>query len=124
MDERDTHDPLRDLGRRLDRARQRSGNAPAGAPSEDGAGASRKALALGLRIGLELVVAVFVGVALGWAFDRWLGTGPWGLIVFLFLGFAAGVMNVFRVALRMERAAGFGPPPSAKPKADWDDDED
>lgn len=123
MDERDARDPLRDLGRRLDQARQRSSSAPR-PPSEDGAGASRKALALGLRIGLELVVAVFVGVALGWAFDRWLGTGPWGLIVFLFLGFAAGVMNVFRVALRMERAVGFGPPPSAKPKAGWDDDED
>jgi ATP synthase protein I len=122
MDERDAQDSLRDLGRRLDRARQRSGDAPAGGPSEDGAG--RNALALGLRIGLELLVAVFVGAALGWAFDRWLGTGPWGLIVFLFLGFAAGVLNVFRAALGVERAVGFGPPPSAKPKAGWDDDDE
>jgi len=124
MDERDAHDPLRDLGRRLDEARRRGGKAPTSAPAEGDAGASRNALALGLRIGLELVVAVFVGVALGWAFDRWLGTEPWGVIVFLLLGFAAGVTNVFRVALRMERAVGFSPPPDAKPKAGWDDDEE
>jgi ATP synthase protein I len=30
--------------------------------------------------------------------DRWLKTSPWGLIVFLLLGFAAGVLNVVRAA--------------------------
>jgi ATP synthase protein I len=123
MDERDTHEPLRDLGRRLDRARHGGGTA-ADAPARGEDGESRTALALGLRIGLELLVAVFVGVALGWAFDRWLGTAPWGLIVFLLLGFAAGVTNVFRIALRIERAVGFGPPPGVKPKTEWDEDEE
>ena len=39
-----------------------------------------------------------MGAMLGWLLDRWLGTSPWGLIVFLLLGFAAGVLNVMRAA--------------------------
>ena len=35
---------------------------------------------------------------MGWLLDRWLHISPWGLIVFLLLGFAAGVLNVMRVA--------------------------
>jgi ATP synthase protein I len=34
----------------------------------------------------------------GWLLDRWLHISPWGLIVFLLLGFAAGVLNVMRAA--------------------------
>jgi ATP synthase protein I len=39
-----------------------------------------------------------VGAGIGWLIDRWLGVSPWGLIVFLLLGFAAGVLNVMRSA--------------------------
>jgi ATP synthase protein I len=39
-----------------------------------------------------------VGAAIGWLLDRWLGISPWGMIVFLLLGFAAGVLNVMRAA--------------------------
>ncbi|MDR3372677.1 MAG: AtpZ/AtpI family protein [Ancalomicrobiaceae bacterium] len=48
------------------------------------------------KIASEFVAGVVVGAALGWFFDRWLGTSPFGLIVFLLLGFAAGVLNVLR----------------------------
>jgi ATP synthase protein I len=41
---------------------------------------------------------VVVGVLIGWALDYWLGISPWGMIVFLLLGFAAGVLNVMRSA--------------------------
>jgi ATP synthase protein I len=41
---------------------------------------------------------VVVGAGLGWLIDRWLGISPWGLMVFLLLGFAAGVLNVTRSA--------------------------
>src|SRR5215475_11617872 len=44
------------------------------------------------------VAGVLVGAAIGWLLDRWLGISPWGLIVFLLLGFAAGVLNVMRAA--------------------------
>jgi ATP synthase protein I len=53
-------------------------------------------MAHGLRLSTELVAGVLVGAGLGWALDRWLGISPWGLIVFLLLGFAAGVRNVVR----------------------------
>jgi ATP synthase protein I len=53
-------------------------------------------LARGLRLSTELVAGVLVGAFVGWALDRWLGISPWGLIVFLLLGFVAGVRNVVR----------------------------
>jgi ATP synthase protein I len=53
-------------------------------------------LARGLRLSTELVAGVLVGAGIGWGLDRWLGISPWGLIVFLLLGFAAGVVNVVR----------------------------
>ena len=46
----------------------------------------------------EFVAGILLGAAIGWLIDRLLGTSPWGLIVFLLLGFAAGVLNVARAA--------------------------
>jgi len=54
--------------------------------------------ARGFRLSSELVAGVVVGAGIGWLIDRWLGVSPWGLIVFLLLGFAAGVLNVMRSA--------------------------
>jgi ATP synthase protein I len=56
------------------------------------------ALARGFRLSTELVAGVLVGAFIGWVLDRWLGISPWGMIVFLLLGFAAGVINVMRAA--------------------------
>lgn len=55
-------------------------------------------MARGFRLSTELVVGVLVGAGIGWLIDRWLGISPWGLILFLLLGFAAGVLNVMRAA--------------------------
>lgn len=65
---------------------------------QDTAQARASAMAVGLRLSSELVAGVLVGAALGWGFDRLLSTSPWGLIVFLLLGFIAGVINVMRAA--------------------------
>jgi ATP synthase protein I len=59
-----------------------------------------------MRLSTEFVAGVIAGALLGWLIDRWLGTSPWGLIVLLMLGFAAGVMNVMRAAGMLG-----GPPP-------------
>jgi ATP synthase protein I len=48
------------------------------------------------KIASEFVAGVIVGGGLGWVIDRALGTAPWALIVFVLLGFAAGVLNVLR----------------------------
>src|SRR5215472_10465834 len=82
------------LGAEIDKARRDRLRQEATGPT----GPPRGALGLGLRIAIELVAALCVGLALGWLFDRALGTRPWGLIVFFFLGATAGMLNVFRAA--------------------------
>jgi ATP synthase protein I len=86
---------LRRLGERLDQVGPRRPIEPGSASrsSTDMSGFAR-----GMRLSAELVGGVVVGFLLGWLIDRWLGTSPWGLIVFLLLGFAAGVINVMRSA--------------------------
>jgi ATP synthase protein I len=58
-----------------------------------------------LKVGSEFIAGVLVGVALGWGLDSVAGTSPWGLIVFLMLGFAAGVLNVIRGSASMNTSA-------------------
>jgi len=124
MSEGGPPDPLARLGERLDKAR-----APRrGEPTPDsGDPALQQGVGLGLRIGVEFVVAVVVATGLGWALDRWLGTRPWGTIVLFFLGVAAGMVSVYRAVTgiktvvgyrRLDEAAG---PERAKRK--WDDEE-
>ena len=67
------------------------------AGSGDGS-ARASAMALGFRLSSELVAGVLVGALMGWGFDRLLSTSPFGLIVFVLLGFTAGVVNVIRSA--------------------------
>ena len=51
-----------------------------------------------LRLSSEFIAGVLGGALIGWVIDEFAGTRPWGLIVFLLLGFAAGVLNVLRSA--------------------------
>ena len=95
MSEGGPSDPLARLGERLAKAQQE--RAQGQAPRDD-ITSTRSGLGLGFRIGIELVAALCVGLALGWVTDRLLGTAPWGLIVFFFLGAGAGTLNVFRAA--------------------------
>jgi ATP synthase protein I len=95
---------LGSLDRRLSKIRdsRKTGTDQAGGQSEDGA-ARASAMALGFRLSSELVAGVVVGAAIGWGFDRLLSTSPFGLIVFVLLGFIAGVVNVVRSAGRISR---------------------
>src|SRR5437660_10563956 len=93
MSEGGPPDPLARLGERLDKARAGRGGAPV--VVSDNA-AMQQGVGLGLRIGIELVVAVGVATGLGWVIDRWLGTRPGGTIVLLFLGVVAGRVRVDR----------------------------
>jgi ATP synthase protein I len=49
-----------------------------------------------IKMGTDFGAAIVVGVVLGYWIDRWLGTKPFGIIVFLFLGFAAGFVNIYK----------------------------
>jgi ATP synthase protein I len=86
---------LRHLGEQLghEQPGRSSENASGARPATDASGFAR-----GFRLSTELVAGVLVGAFLGWLLDRWLGISPWRLIVFLLLGFAAGVINVMRAA--------------------------
>lgn len=55
-------------------------------------------MALALRVASEFVSSILVGAAIGYGIDWLLGSSPWVMIVFLLLGFAAGVFNVMRSA--------------------------
>ena len=55
-------------------------------------------MAEGLKYASEFSAAVLVGAALGWVLDYFTGISPFGLLVGLFLGLCAGVLNVVRAA--------------------------
>ena len=125
MSEREPPDPLARLGERIDRARAEQVRGPLLVGDRS---AMQQGLGLGLRIGIELVVAIGVATALGWAIDRWLGTRPWGIIVLFFLGVAAGMLNVYRAVSGISTPVGYRRPgeegPATQPSKDaWDDDE-
>ena len=86
---------LRGLGAKLGQAERRKEDQRE--PVQVG-GSDPSAIARGFRLSSELVAGVIVGAIIGWVLDRVLGISPWGLIVFLLLGFVAGVLNVMRVA--------------------------
>jgi ATP synthase protein I len=94
---------LDELDARIRKARE--DQAPKGDDPDRGGGLPQGALGLALRIGVDLVAAMIVGVGGGLLLDRWLGTAPWGLIVFFALGAAAGIMNVYRAVSGL----GYGP---------------
>jgi ATP synthase protein I len=71
-------------------------------PSDDAAESSRQSISaanLGFRALIEFVTAVVVSPIIGWQIDVWLKTRPIFLIIFLFLGMMAGLLNVYRIAV-------------------------
>ena len=109
MQDRDSPPSLDDLDARLKKARgseeERVRRSEMLSPNLPGS-----AMGLAFRVGIELVAGVAVGVGIGYALDRWLGTGPWLMIVFFFLGAAGGMMNVFRAATGQGWAVGYRKP--------------
>ncbi len=106
--ESEPQDPPGDLERldgRLRHAREQAGGQN---PSRS---ATMPGLALAFRTGIELVSALAVGVGIGFLLDKWLDTTPWFLVVFFFLGAAAGILNVYRAASGIRLAPGYKTPP-------------
>lgn len=105
MPDRETPPSFDDLDARLRAARAREEEDSGRGPESRG---QPTGLGLGMRIGVELVVSVMVGTGIGWALDAWLKTAPWLMVVFLLLGGAAGVMNVYRLMRGMDETVGLG----------------
>ena len=104
MSESRPPDPLARLGDEIDKARAERVRRQ---PVVGDRSVLQQGLGLGVRIGIELVVAVVVATGLGWAIDRWFGTRPWGMIVLFFLGVAAGMLNVYRAVTGISGAVGY-----------------
>lgn len=54
-------------------------------------------------LGLHMVSSTAVGLAMGWFLDKWLGTKPWLMIVFLGMGIVEGFRNMWREARRVHK---------------------
>ncbi|MDI9408809.1 MAG: AtpZ/AtpI family protein [Candidatus Pacebacteria bacterium] len=87
--------PADDFKQRL--ARLEAARGKPSVKSQSAKNASDKATGIGFRVASDLLAGVLVGLGVGWLLDHWLGTGPWMLVVFFFLGAMAGMMNVWRL---------------------------
>ena len=58
---------------------------------------------VGYRMSIELVVGICVGLGLGWLVDSQMDTKPLFLLIFMFLGLAAGIFNVVRLSKDVQR---------------------
>lgn len=91
-----TPDSGDDLDRRITEAQERRQR---GVSAAEGNAETR-----GWAVGIEFVGAVLVSGFIGWAIDNWagLGTAPWGMIVMLVLGFAAGTRRAMKTSAQFD----------------------
>ena len=85
---------LRALGEKLRAAQQRSGSAPSGDTGDD----TPSNMGLGMKYASEFAGSILVATFIGYGLDRFAGTAPWGLLVGLVLGTAAGMYSIVRSA--------------------------
>lgn len=59
-----------------------------------------KSLGFLSSVGISMVAATFIGLAMGYYLDKWLGTGPWLTLIFLLLGIISGFRNIYILTSR------------------------
>ncbi|MEE9305574.1 MAG: AtpZ/AtpI family protein [bacterium] len=72
----------------------------AGGDQEERRGSLRALTQFGelLSLGFTFALSILIGVLVGhYLVDGWLGTAPWGLIVFILFGIVAGFLNFYRI---------------------------
>ena len=62
-----------------------------------------KSLGKVMKVVVEIVAAMAVGLGIGILIDNYFETRPIFIIVFFLLGSAAGILNVFRVAKSLQK---------------------
>ena len=70
---------------------------------KDSKSVNAASLGKALKISTELVAAVVVGTTIGFLLDSWFDTKPLLIICFFIMGVAAGILNVFRSAKKMQK---------------------
>lgn len=93
-----------DLDKRLSQFRNERDVATGRARKEE---STNNGLGFAMRIGVELVAALVIGVGFGLFLDNWLETKPWFMLTFFILGAAAGMFNVYRVVQNQGGAVGY-----------------
>jgi ATP synthase protein I len=106
-----------DLASRIARARAES---PAQAEADRSRQGDMTGMGRAFRLASEFVAAIIVGGALGFGIDWLFKTQPWGMVIFILLGFAAGVLNVIRATAEMNAMTAV---PPGTPAVKDDDDE-
>ena len=89
-------DKLKQLKERIDTAETTNSPPPPKQKKQSGAG-------FGFKISTEIIAALVIGVGIGLIVDKYLGTKPFGLIIFFIFGAIAGFLNVYRVMRRIEK---------------------
>ena len=106
-----------DLASRIARARAES---PAQAAADRARRGEMTGVGRAFRLASEFVAAIIVGGALGFGVDWLFKTQPWGMVIFMLLGFGAGVLNVVRAAAEMNATTAV---PGDTPPVRDDEDE-
>ncbi|MFO1128004.1 MAG: AtpZ/AtpI family protein [Rhodospirillales bacterium] len=102
----DETEPLARLHERLERLKGDIAKESPGPKPKGGYG-------LAFTLAADLVGGLIGGTLLGWGIDTWLDTGPWGVVVFFFVGAVVGMWTVYRTVQGQQAVTGF--PSSAEP---------
>jgi ATP synthase protein I len=117
MNEKVSQIPLEVLGERIRKLKAETAPVPPRGSREPASG-----LGMAFGVAAHMVSGLGVGAGIGYFLDSWLGTSPWLLVLFFFMGGAAGILNTYRMAMGMDMAAGYRPAPddqgSERPAAD------
>lgn len=54
-----------------------------------------KTLGFMSSVGISMVAATFIGLAMGYYLDRWFDTTPWLTLIFLGFGIVSGFRNIY-----------------------------
>jgi ATP synthase protein I len=106
-----------DLASRIARARAER---PAQAAADRVRQGEMTGVGRAFRLASEFVAAIVVGGALGFGVDWLFKTQPWGMIIFILLGFAAGVLNIIRATAELNAMTAV--PPGTPAVKDEDDE--
>lgn len=91
-----------DFDARLKAAREKAGESSGPVPAK--LQYESTSMGLGFRMSIELMVGLLVGLGIGWLLDGWLDTKPLFMIVLMFVGLGAGILNVVRASKELDKA--------------------
>ena len=88
---------LKEISTRLEIAKKNISNS-----RKNSEGSNAASMGKALKISTELVASVIVGSIMGFLLDNWFDTKPLLTICFFIMGVAAGIINVFKSAKKMQ----------------------